>query len=200
MIVAESSDSAASETDALLTRSASCTSSHTSTPPKAADNGIAQKGKHTRWPSWLNIPTFETIHPRFRFIPLVGCLIILTNEAEFFFKQAATMRAVESLYCIEYYNIHDPELAHRLGRNIPERLCKADSIEKLVAQTWAWIMLARMLSAMVSALPLGRLADTWGRRPVLILHKLAVVVSAVWQLCVCEYTIHRSCRRISPQD
>lgn len=158
----------------------------------AKRNSIIDTGEteqHRKWLSWPRLPVFTTIDRRYRFIPLVGCLIILTNEAEFFFKQAATMRAVESLYCIEYYNKHDPDLARRLGRQIPEQLCKADWIEKQVAQTWSWVMLARMFSAMVSAIPLGRLADTKGRWLVLFLHKMFIVVTSVWQLLVCEYCL-----------
>lgn len=96
------------------------------------------------------------------------------------------MRAVESLYCIEYYNKHDPDLSQRLGRQIPEQMCKADSIEKQVAQTWSWVMLVRMLAAMIGAIPLGRLADMKGRWIVLFLHKLFVVVTALWQVLVCK--------------
>lgn len=118
-------------------------------------------------------------------MPLVGCLVILTNEAEFFFKQAASMRAVESLCCIEYYNVHDPSLARELGRHIPERLCKVDEIEKSVARIWAMAMLVRMLSSMVVTLPLGRLADR-GRRRVMTLHKLSTVITSGWGLIVCE--------------
>lgn len=131
---------------------------------------------------------FDTIAPRYRFVPLLGCLIILTNEGEFFFKQAATLRAVESLYCIEYYNVHDPALVTRWGKHIPERLCKAGNIETNVAKTWAWVMLARMLSALIATIPLGRLADKKSRRLVMVLHKLSAVVSSLWQLIVCKPT------------
>lgn len=171
------------ETDPLLDRTQS-NESHTS------DKSTNDKHDTTSPPggclAWLRLPTFTTINPRYRYLPLVGCLIILFNEAEFFFKQAATMRAVESLFCIEYWNDHDPPLPARLGKKIPERLCKADVIEKQVAQAWAWVMLARMICAIIGAIPLGRLADTKGRWPVLVMHKVSVVVTALWQLVVCK--------------
>jgi MFS family permease len=130
--------------------------------------------------NYLSWPTFTTISPRYRYVPLLGCLIIFLNEAEYFIKQVATLRAIESMYCYEHYLALDSPLAS-LGKNIPERLCKATSIQKDLARTAGLIMFFRMLSAMVGAIPLGWLADRRGRKVVLILHKLNVTCScAVW--------------------
>lgn len=111
--------------------------------------------------------------------------MILFNEAEYFLKQAATMRAIESLYCIEYYNEHDPAISHKYGKHIPERLCKPDVVEQQVAQTWAWFMLVRMTCATIGAIPLGRLADTKGRWSILLMHKIGVAIAAVWPSMIC---------------
>lgn len=83
------------------------------------------------------------------------------------------MRAIESMYCYEYYQAQDSPWAE-LGKQIPERLCKIDSIQKNLAKTAGLIMFFRMLSAMVGAIPLGWLADRYGRKIVLILHKVNV--------------------------
>lgn len=43
-----------------------------------------------RWRDWLSklhaFAHFETTHPRFRYLPLVGCLMVLANEIEYWIK------------------------------------------------------------------------------------------------------------------
>jgi MFS family permease len=129
--------------------------------------------------SW---PTFTTISPKYRWVPLLGCILIFTNESEYFIKQVATMRAIESMYCYEYYLARNSPLAE-LGKHIPERLCKDDSIQKNLAKSAGLIMFFRMLSAMIGAIPLGWLADRYGRKVVLILHKVNVTCACTaWLL------------------
>ena len=128
------------------------------------------------------LPTFTTISPRYKWVPFLGCLIIFINEAEYFIKQVATMRAIESMYCYEFYLARGSPLVD-LGKHIPERLCKDDSIQKQLAKTAGLIMFFRMLSAMIGAIPLGWLADRSGRKLVLILHKVNVTITCtVWLL------------------
>jgi MFS family permease len=135
------------------------------------ENGVS---KNTAW-KW---PTFTTISPRYKWIPLLGCIIIFVNEAEYFIKQVATMRAIESMYCYEHYLAQDSPLA-KLGKHIPERFCKDHSIQKQLAKTAGLIMFFRMLSAMIGAIPLGWLADRSGRKLVLILHKVNVTITCI---------------------
>lgn len=94
------------------------------------------------------IPKFDVVSPRYQFVPLLGCLIILINESEYTFKQVALIRAIEALHCIEYYEKHNPDIAE-LGKHIPERLCKADEIQKNVATSTAMYLLVRMLCALI---------------------------------------------------
>lgn len=137
-------------------------------------------------PSWhFNlVPTFTTISPKYRWVPLLGCTLIFINEAEYFVKQVATMRAIESMYCYNYHLARGSHLAE-LGKHIPEQLCKDDSIQKHIARTAGLIMFVRMLSAMVGAVPLGYVADRWGRKTVVVMHKVNVVVSCSAWLAFC---------------
>lgn len=136
-------------------------------------------------PSWHIWPTFTTSAPRYRYVPLLGCIIIFINEAEYFFKQVASMRAIESMYCIEFYTLRDPDIA-ALGKHIPERLCKDNVIQKQVAKTAGFILFFRMLAALLGAVPLGQLADKKGRKIVLIMHKLNVFAGNSLWLLICE--------------
>lgn len=123
--------------------------------------------------------------------------MIFINEAEYFIKQVAAMRAIESMYCYEYYLPRNSTLAD-LGKNIPERLCKHDSIQKDLARTSGLIMFVRMLSAMFGAVPLGLIADRYGRKPVLVLHKVNVVITcSSWlALCMAPLLARRLCDRV----
>lgn len=49
-------------------------------------------------------------------------------------------------------------------------------------------MFVRMLSAMIGAVPLGYVADRWGRKVVVVMHKVNVVVSCSAWLAFCEFT------------
>src|SRR6266700_895938 len=73
-----------------------------------------------------------------------------------------------------------------LGKHIPERLCKDDSIQKQVARSAGLIMFIRMLCAMIGAIPLGWLADRYGRKVVLVLHKVNVTITCASWLILCE--------------
>jgi hypothetical protein len=135
--------------------------------------------KRSLWPS------FTTISPKYRWIPFLGCSIIFINEAEYYVKQVATLRAIEAMYCYEYYLAQGSELVD-LGKHIPERFCKDDSIQKQLAKTAGLIMFVRMLSSMAGALPLGWVADRYGRRLVLILHKVNVTITCATWLLLCK--------------
>ena len=157
----------------------------------ADDRLSPQQSRPPRKKSWIGtsqglLAPFEVSAPQYRLVPLLGCLIILLNDAEFFFKQTAMFRAIESIYCIEFYSVHNASIS-ALGRDIPERLCKADEIEKQVSSTYGWIMFCRMLPCLFTAIPLGYLADKAGRRPVLILHKLGTIVFVSVEIVVCMY-------------
>lgn len=92
------------------------------------------------------------------------------------------LRAIESMYCFEYYSSRDPDIA-ALGKHIPERLCKHDSIQKGLAKSAGLIMFVRMCCAIIGTIPLGQLADRKGRKIALLLHKVNVVIGAsLWLL------------------
>jgi len=135
--------------------------------------------KHSIWPS------FTTTAPKYRWVPFLGCSLIFINEAEYFVKQVATMRAIEAMYCYEFYLARGSPLVD-MGKHIPERLCKDDSIQKQLAKTAGLIMFVRMLASMIGALPLGWVADRYGRRIVLILHKVNVTISCAIWLVICK--------------
>ncbi|KAI9745860.1 MAG: hypothetical protein M1818_000541 [Claussenomyces sp. TS43310] len=156
--------------------------------PQSLHSSSAQKEMRLKARSWKRrlsgiLTPFDVIAPQYRFVPLLGCAIILLNDAEFFFKQVAMFRAIEAMYCIDYYQTRYVDVA-ALGRDIPEKMCKADLIEKQVASTYGLIMFCRMLPCIFTAIPLGYLADKVGRRPVLTMHKVGTIVFVLMEILV----------------
>jgi hypothetical protein len=135
---------------------------------------------------WLG---FTTISSKYRWVPFSGCALIFINEAEYFIKQVATMRAIEAMYCYEYYLERNSPLVE-LGEHIPEKLCKHGAIQKQLAKTAGLIMFVRMLSSMIGAIPLGWVADRFGRKVVLILHKVNVCFTCVSWALICKFYVH----------
>jgi hypothetical protein len=162
------------EQEPLLRRSSS---SHRK--PSGSLSPLPTPSNRGRW------PTFTTISPRYRWVPYLGCCIIFINEAEYFVKQVATMRALEAMYCYKHYMAIGSPLVE-MGKHIPERLCKDGSIQKQVARSAGLIMFIRMLCAMIGAIPLGWLADRYGRKVVLVLHKVNVTITCASWLILCE--------------
>jgi hypothetical protein len=109
-----------------------------------------QQTPPSRWEiTWKKIiPRFDVVSPRYQFVPLLGCLIVLFNESDAVLKQLAMIRAIEAMHCIEYYEKHDPDLAE-LRKHIPEKFCKTDEIQKYVATTAAFQLFIRMLCSMI---------------------------------------------------
>ncbi|KAF2814735.1 uncharacterized protein BDZ99DRAFT_494653 [Mytilinidion resinicola] len=175
------------ETSPLLRRGSSSTPTPSGSSSSKSATSTATSDTAERKPSkgWLfaRLPSFTTIHSRYRFVPLLGCTLIFTNEAEYFIKQVASMRALEAMHCYNYYlELNSPLV--ELGKHIPERLCKIDTVQKQLARSAGLIMFVRMLSAMLGAIPLGWVADRAGRKVVLVLHKVNVTIACGLWLCL----------------
>ena len=92
------------------------------------------------------------------------------------------------MYCIEYWQDWNPSVA-ALGKGIPERFCKDDIVQKNLARTAGLSMFFRMIPSMIGALPIGFLADRYGRKPMLVMHKLNVCFSCASQVIICRHRI-----------
>lgn len=114
----------------------------------------------------------EAVGPRYRFLPMYGCLIVFGNAVEFFMREIGFYRAIEALYCIEYYERVDENVA-ALYRHIPESICKKRIIQKHVATDHAQSIAIDMVCAIVGIAVLGTIADRFGRRVALIIRTSA---------------------------
>ena len=60
-------------------------------------------------------------------------LLVFTIFMAIFLIIAPQVRLVESMICFDYYREHDPGIIDKHGRNIPEKLCKVDSVQEELA-------------------------------------------------------------------
>lgn len=110
-------------------------------------DGPNEEQTHQRWWTYchpklpISVPLATTT-----LVPLLGILTVFTNEAEFYVKSPAQLRAIEALCCLEYYRkINDP--IANLGRSIPELMCKGREIQERVAVLNGALFTIRMTCA-----------------------------------------------------
>jgi MFS family permease len=95
------------------------------------------------------------------------------------------MRLIESLLCIDYYEAHDRSIIDQYGKNIPERLCKANEIQVEVGRMIGLMLFFLMIGAIIVTVPLGHLADTRGRKWCLFNNALTWAFFGSLQLFIC---------------
>lgn len=126
-----------------------------------------------------------------RLVPILGIMTVFVNEAEFFFKEPATLRMLEALSCLEYYTRLDDPLA-QLGKNIPELLCKKKAIQERVALLFGVCYAVRMSAGLIGTFVFLSFFNTGRRRPVLWIHKLNLMVAGGLVLVGCTFSRIRS--------
>ncbi len=128
---------------------------------------------------------------------LLVWLILLTLGFGITVAMTPQTRIYEDIICRQYYADH-PEQSTRLG--IPfspsssqqqpqsrpdESLCKKPAIQDAINSLFGWQMFFDGIPGLLLAMYYGSLADTWGRRPVLILSLVGQLLGAAWILLIC---------------
>jgi MFS family permease len=144
------------------------------------------------------------IHRRVLILVLVG---LLSLEMGDFITTAPLIRIFETITCYKWYSKHDTSVIGP-GGIISEKLCKIEPVQSEVAllegysrffdavpgkKTPSVAVLANaffgattylLTLALVLSIPYGLLADNYGRKPVLYLGFLGVILGGIWQLSV----------------
>ncbi|PQK10137.1 hypothetical protein BB8028_0002g04610 [Beauveria bassiana] len=81
---------------------------------------------------------------------------------------APRVRFLESVACSRYYAHHDPSRLDS-GGSVPELLCKIDAVQTEVASVMGWQLFFDSIPAILLPIPYGYLADTRGRKWILIM-------------------------------
>lgn len=102
-------------------------------------------------------------------------------------------RIYEDIICRRYYMDHPeqsaavaipPDGAHS-QQGLDENLCKKPEIQDAVNELFGWQTFFDGIPGLLLAMYYGSLADTKGRRPVLILSLVGQLLGATWTLFVC---------------
>lgn len=137
----------------------------------------------------LSIP-FRLNVRRSKLVPILGILIVFFNESEFYLKSAGLVRAIEAIACLEYYQNHHSPLAE-LGKSIPEFNCKNSAIQERVAKLYGASFAFRMVCAAIGTFFIITFFSTGRRRPVLIVHKVNLIVTQALVFIACKETPRR---------
>ncbi|TID24103.1 MFS transporter [Venturia nashicola] len=130
----------------------------------------------------------SSVHPRksanyvIAFI-IAFCLFIGVGDE---LIQPAQTRVIESIYCRQYYEKVDPG---RIGGDgwVEERFCKGSKVQGQVASLKAWALSLDGAGMLFLSVPWGYFADTYGRRPVILLLTLGFWLKSAWVMVVLSF-------------
>jgi hypothetical protein len=81
---------------------------------------------------------------------------------------APRVRLFESVTCTRHYLQNDPSRVNPDG-SVPEHLCKIDKVQSKVASVIGWQLFFESIPAILLPIPYGYLADSQGRKWILVL-------------------------------
>ncbi|KAH6683352.1 major facilitator superfamily domain-containing protein [Halenospora varia] len=134
-------------------------------------------------PSTSKAPTPKA-HPHvFRVVTI--CLIaVLILEVADFMQRAPFTRVLEDIVCRAHFAAKSSTASRRWEPEIPEEDCKIAPVQARLAMLRAWDVTFSSLPAVFLAVPYGALADKVGRRFVLFLALMGILLCLGWQFIV----------------
>jgi len=121
-----------------------------------------------------NQPSFDKLVLYFMIIHfLLGfCQIILV---------APLIRLFENSICLSHYGFP--------AAGVEESICKIPEIQGPLATIRGWKSTLDTIPVLVVAIPLGRMGDIWGRRKILMLSLVGVILSLIEILTICKFNV-----------
>ncbi|KAI1412741.1 major facilitator superfamily transporter [Hypoxylon sp. FL1857] len=118
-------------------------------------------------------------NPRSKLAILALLALILLTGLSASLYQLPLNRVIERRLCREYYRTHDPSAIYSDG-NIDEKLCKLDAIQKSLAWYVGIMETLWIVGDFVMTIPLGFVAEKYGRRTVLWLNLVPRIFLVSW--------------------
>ncbi|KAK6002392.1 hypothetical protein QM012_002030 [Aureobasidium pullulans] len=125
---------------------------------------------------------------------IMGILILVVQCADQF-SEAPLTRTFESIYCYQYWEREDPTkvLIPRsavgpgaLG-GVEEQWCKVAEVQGKVAMLKGTQQFLDCIPGLILSIPVGILADRWGRRLIMVIGLCGFPLRLMWQLFVCWF-------------
>ncbi|KAJ5623363.1 MFS transporter [Penicillium lividum] len=115
----------------------------------------------------------------------VLCVLLVTiGDFGIFLVSLPQTRLYESIACYRYYEAHDPSRIGP-GGSVLEKWCKIAPVQGEVAFIRGYELLFAAIPGVVLAVPYGLLADRWGRKPVVLMSIMGILLSMTFTLLVC---------------
>ena len=120
--------------------------------------------------------------PRVFRVVFLCVLSIFLIEIGDFMQRAPWTRILEDIVCRSHFGTH----SRRWEPEIPEQECKVAPVQAQVAMLKGWDLSFSCIPAIFLAVPYGALADRIGRKKVLLLALLGVILANWWVMAVGE--------------
>ncbi|KAJ5312011.1 hypothetical protein PENANT_c022G11433 [Penicillium antarcticum] len=131
-------------------------------------------------------PTISPTRKSKKVLILIVCAVFLLSAEFGFFMSTAPQTAVfEDIICRNYQaGLHGTENATQPDLNP----CKSEAVQGELAIVIGYKDTFDTIPSIVLSLPYGILSDHWGRRPVLYLSMLGIILSEFWIRMVCLWS------------
>lgn len=134
-------------------------------------------------------PSVAPNHPKFLRVVIMCVLLAFLLDFGDSLQRAPMMRIFEDAICRKYYEALGSTIKPRIDLSlpIPEDDCKIPPVQGELAMLKALDMTFASLPSLVVAVPYGYVADTYGRKLVLILVVSGLTLGFGWSLVVGEF-------------
>ncbi|RYP41102.1 hypothetical protein DL767_001263 [Monosporascus sp. MG133] len=113
------------------------------------------------------------------------CIVVFVTTCSNGFVETPLTRIIEDILCRRYYSSHG---SHPLGGDqIDEKLCKENIIQTDLQDIMSTMTMLSSIAAFLAAFPWGLAADRFGRKPVVVLAMLGLVVGLLFQMVVLHF-------------
>ena len=128
---------------------------------------------------------FSNTHKNFASYVVTIC--VLSNfvvEVGDFLMRAPFIRLLEGILCRQYWQNHDPS---RFPGEIDEKWCKIASIQAELSMLKGWDLLFSCLPTILLTIPMGIVADKYGRKILLFIALVGLTLATAWMQIVGKF-------------
>ncbi|KGO74874.1 Major facilitator superfamily domain, general substrate transporter [Penicillium italicum] len=123
-------------------------------------------------------------HPKKLLVSIVCAIFLLSADFGFFMSTAPQMAVYEEIICRNYQ-----ATLHGAGNDtgIPPELnpCKSEAVQGELALVIGYQDTFDVMPGLLLSLPYGVMADRWGRKPLVYLSMLGILLGEIWIRIVC---------------
>jgi MFS family permease len=117
-------------------------------------------------------------------------LFTLVSDVGYFMSIAPQTRLFEDLVCRKYYAGRSTTLfLHAPDGRPDEALCKIPAVQDVVAELFGMQIFFDGIVGVLFGIYFGVLADRIGRRAILTISAIGVLLSSAWTLFICEFVL-----------